>query len=358
MRLSRRDFLGRVGFGATLGLALAKGPQSLISELLFEPEAPLVTAHPLPSNPFVDGERALVAVIHGTDPAAMLAEGLRLLGGFDRLDLRGKRVLIKPNLLNDRPPPTTTNPLVVEALARMVRSSGATGVTVADSSGMIRFPTRENFIATGMQTAAERAGAGVLSLEDAPWVRIEPSAATIMRRYLVSKPVYDADLVLNVPVVKTHRFAEYSCALKNLVGIIHPRHRPSLAFLSGRWHERIAELNLAVHPKLTVADATRIMIDGGPTSGTAAEANLLLLSGDRVALDAVALALLRSFGAWSKDPGLTVWDQRQIKRAGELGLGASNAAQLSIVGASIDGERRRFERLLADLKREVGLPAS
>ena len=82
------------------------------------------------------------------------------------------------------------------------------------------------------------------------------------------QPVYESDIFINVPVIKTHQFAHYSCSLKNLVGIVHPRYRPSIRFFSGQWHERIAELNLAVHPHLTIADGTTMMIAGGPTSGT------------------------------------------------------------------------------------------
>ncbi|GKS58541.1 hypothetical protein YTPLAS18_20680 [Nitrospira sp.] len=278
-----------------------------------------------------------------------------MLGGIGRLECAGKHVCIKPNLLSDRPPPTTTSPAVVEALVRLVKAAGARAVTLADSSGMIRFPTRDNFVATGMKAVADRTGATVLALEEEKWVAVQPPDATVMQRYLVSKPVYDAELVINVPVVKTHRFAEFSCALKNLVGIVHPRHRPSLAFLSGRWHERIAELNLSIHPALHVADATTIMIDGGPSSGKAAKANLILLSGDRVALDAVALALLRSYGAWAKDLKLRVWDQRQIKRAGELRLGTRGPEHMSVVGRSLElGQSDRFDRLLDTLRAEIG----
>ena len=199
----------------------------------------------------------------------------------------------------------------------------------------------------------------MLALEDEEWVVVQPPQASIMQRYLVSKPVYEAEILINVPVVKTHRFAEFSCALKNLVGVVHPRHRPSLAFLSGHWHERIAELNLSVHPVLHVADATTIMIDGGPTTGTAVQSNVILVSGDRVALDVVALALLRSYGAWLKDPTLRVWDQRQIKRAGELGLGVRDPRQVVLVGRTLEtNQHARLDKLLAALRKEIGLGAT
>ena len=352
--LSRRDLLGRIGFGASLYTAIVMAPRSLLGDLLFEPTAPLVEPKPIPPNPFVNGPRSLVAVVHGRDPQTMLAAGLEQLGGLIRLPIPGKRVLIKPNVVNDRPPPSTTNPLVVEAVIQSVRSAGGGEITVADSSGLIRFPTKANLAATGMQAAAARQGAKVLALEDQGWVGVEPPGATVLRRYYVSKPLYEADLVINVPVIKTHRFAHYSCSLKNWVGIVHPHNRPSVTFLSGHWHERIAELNLAVHPHLTVADGTKIMIEGGPTSGTPAQADLLLISGDRIALDVTALALLRSYGQWPKIMEGSPWDQRQIKRAVELGLGASGPEHIELAPVSTDGENETFARLVERLRKDIG----
>jgi uncharacterized protein (DUF362 family) len=355
MSLSRRDLLNRLGFGLTFLPALAMTPRPVMRSILFEPDAPLAPAKPLPPNPFTRDGKSLVALVRGEEPAAMLAQGLALIGGIDRLSVHGKRVMLKPNIVNAKPPPSTTSPAIVAATVRAMLDAGATDVVVADSSGMTRFPTRENLVATGIQAAAESAGGRVMALEDEPWVRIEPAGAEVLRQFYVSKPVYEAPVFINLPVVKTHRFAHYSCSLKNLVGIAHPRNRPSLAFLAGSWHERIAELNLAVHPQLTVADATTIMIAGGPSSGTPARADLLLLSGDRIALDAVAVALLRSYESWPKVMDKGVWEQRQIRRAIELGLGARGPNQVELVTASVAGTDARFERLVERIRRDVGL---
>lgn len=353
--LRRREFLERAALGLTVLPALALAPRSLLRSLLFEPDGPLVPAKPIPPNPFTRDGRALVVLVHGSDPAVMAREGLELLGGAGLLGLAGKRVLLKPNVVNNRRPPSTTAPEVVGAVARLVRNAGAGEVLVADSSGMIRFPTSKNLEATGMHRAAEAARARLLALEDEPWVRVEPPGAASLKRFYVSKPVYDAEVFINLPVVKTHRFAHYSCSLKNLVGITHPRYRPSLSFLSGDWHERIAELNLAVHPQLTIADATTVMIAGGPTTGTPARADLLLLSGDRVALDAVAVALLRTYGEWPKVLERGVWQQRQIVRAIELGLGARGPKDMEVVTHSVGEDATDFERLAERIRRDVGL---
>lgn len=353
MSLRRRDLLNRLAFGLTFAPALAMAPRKVWGSLLFEPEGQLVPAKPIPPNPFTRDGKALVALVHGQDPHELLQAGLGLIGGIDRLDLRGKKVLLKPNIVNDRPPPTTTSVPVIASVARLVRRAGAAEVIVADSSGIIRFPTSENLTATGVRAAAEAEGAKVLALEEEPWVLVEPAGAESLPRFYVSRPVYEADIFINLPVVKTHRFAHYSCSLKNLVGITHPRYRPSVTFLAGNWHERIAELNLAVHPQLTIADATTVMIEGGPTSGTSAQADLLLLSGDRVALDVVAVALIRTFGSWPKVEGKSPWEQRQIKRAIELGLGVSHPDQIELVTQSVSGPHEGFGKLVEKIRQDI-----
>lgn len=350
---SRREFFARLACGLSLVPPLISAPRSLWRQLLFDPDGPLVPVKPVPPNVFTRNGKSLVALVHGKNLRAMLQTGLGLLGGVERLNPQGRSVLIKPNVLNDRPPPSTTSASVVEGVVEVFQQSGAKHVTVGDGSGIIRLPTADNLIATGIRRAAERRGAAVLALEEQPWVRVEPPQAQAIRRYFLSRPVYDADLFINVPVIKTHRFAEYSCSLKNIVGVIHPRYRPSVTFLSGNWHERIAELNLAVHPQLTIADGTTVMIAGGPTSGTSVIADLLLLSGDRVALDMIAMGLLRAYGAWPKVQGMRIEAQRQIRRAAELGLGVQEAERIELVSQSIEHRASDFERLVGRIREDV-----
>lgn len=353
MTFSRRELFHNAAFGLVLLPAVARSPRHVLRQLLFEPEGPLVPLKAFPANPFVANGRPLVAMVYGKEPRRMVRRGLELLGGIDRLQLRGKRVLLKPNVLNDRPPPSTTNPRVVATMAELARDGGAGEVTVADGSGIIRLPTSDNLTKTGMRAAAESAGARVLALEDEPWVRLEPPHSEALRRFYFSRPVYEADLVINMPVIKTHRFAEFSCSLKNFVGAVHPRNRPSVNFWSGDWHERIAELNLAVHPVLTVADGTTIMIEGGPTSGTPAHTDVVLCSGDRVAVDVVAIALLRSFGTWSKLEGKRIEEQRQIKRAAALGLGIGVGRDIELVIGEADPAPPAFTQLVGRMKRDL-----
>ncbi|MBI4002214.1 MAG: DUF362 domain-containing protein [Nitrospira defluvii] len=353
MPFSRRELFNNAGFGLLLLPALLRSPRTILRHLLFDPEGPLVSPKAIPTNPFTQNGKSLVAIVHGKDPGRMLQRAFDLLGGVGQLGLHGKRVLLKPNVLNDRPPPSTTNPQVVGAMAKLVKETGAAEVVVADGSGIIRLPTSANLTSTGIRAAAEAAGARVLALEDEPWVRLEPPEAKSLRQFYFSRPVYEADIVINMPVIKTHRFAEFSCSLKNFVGVVHPRYRPSVTFWTGDWHERIAELNLAVHPTLTVADGTMTMIEGGPTSGTAAQTDLLICSGDRVAVDLVAIALLRSFGAWPKLQGKRIGDQRQVKRAAALGLGVGSGRDIEVVSGAVDLAPPAFIQLVEHIRRDL-----
>jgi uncharacterized protein (DUF362 family) len=93
----------------------------------------------------------------------------------------------------------------------------------------------------------------------------------------------------------------------------------------------IAEINLAYTPEFILSDAVEVFTDGGPMQGTRKNANVMLLTSDRVALDAVGLAVLKSVGANSAITDTPIWQQDQIARAVELGLGATSAAEIEIV---------------------------
>src|SRR5437879_11711001 len=90
--------LGRLAGGMTFLSAVAFAPRSIVNTLLFEPDGALVPAKPLPPNPFMRDGKALVAIVRGDDPLAMLHAGLHLIGGIGRLGLLAERVEVKTNL--------------------------------------------------------------------------------------------------------------------------------------------------------------------------------------------------------------------------------------------------------------------
>ncbi len=353
MKLSRRAFLTLAGLAA-LGITVP-ACRRMLRQILFSPEA---VPGPPPAawvNPFRAGGKSLVAIVHGDDVPRMVRRALELLGGVERLDLAGRGVLVKPNVVSGEPPPATTDPRVVTAVIELARGAGAASLAVGDMSAVLALPTRPNLARTGIARAAEAAGAAVLAFDEGEWVEVHPPAAELAQTVYVAKAAYEAPRLVSVPAIKAHRSATFSCALKNTVGCVHGKNKP-WAYGSSRWEPSIAELNLAVRPHLYVVDGLRTMVAGGPWSGEAAATDLVLASGDPVALDVVALGLLKHFARSERIARQgDVWDNGQIRRAVALGLGARGPAEVELRADALGGDRQGFDRLIGGIRRHAGL---
>jgi uncharacterized protein (DUF362 family) len=123
---------------------------------------------------------------------------------------------------------------------------------------------------------------------------------------------------------------------------------------SGGWEPAVAELNAAVRPHLYVVDGLRCMVRGGPYSGDAADTGVILAGGDPIAVDVVALGILKHFGRWDMVDSKGVWDQVQIRRAIALGLGARGPHEVEVVAEDLAGGDPDFARLLEGVRRHVG----
>lgn len=276
-------------------------------------------------NPYTEDGKALVGVVRGNNIMEMIREAVSIIGGFRKIDINGKTILVKPNVVSGKPNPTTTNPKVVGTVVKLLYEEGASKVIVGDMSAMLTISTKRNMEKTGIKKAAEEAGAQVVYFEDHDWVEVEIPGARYIKRLYVTEWIYNVDRVINLPVIKTHRSASYSICLKNFIGATHLKQRPYLID-PGHWEELIAEMNIAYQPHLNIVDGTRIMIEGGPWEGTSADTNLIIASGDRIAADIAGLNIIKGFGRWKMVTDKDVWEQRQIKRALELGLGVKKGA--------------------------------
>lgn len=290
-----------------------------MSQLFFRPKKrikPLMF-----KNPYTENGKVLVSIVKGDNIMNILRESLSIIGGLKRIDVKGKTILVKPNVVSGEPNPATTNPEVVRSIVKLLYEEGASKVIVGDMSAMLTLSTRRNMERTGIKRAAMDAGAEVVYFEDYDWVEVELPQALYIQRVYVTEWIYNVDRVINLPVIKTHRSASYSICLKNFIGATHLKQRPYLID-SSHWEELVAEMNIAYQPHLNIVDGTRIMIEGGPWEGTSIDTNLIIASGDRVAADIAGLNIIKGFGRWKMVTEKDVWEQRQIKRALELGLGA------------------------------------
>ncbi|HEV8662246.1 MAG TPA: DUF362 domain-containing protein [Candidatus Methylomirabilis sp.] len=349
MRLTRRHLLALGGLAASA--LFFPQCRAVLRQFLFSPGGEVVPPRPVP--PAAVGAKRRVAIVRADGVAAGVREAVALVDGLAALDCRGRQVLVKPNVVSGRPPPATTDPRVVAALLALLRETGASRLSMGDMSAVVSLPTRPNLEATGMAAVAAAAGADLLALEEGDWVEVRPPRARHATAFHVARAVYEAERLVSVPVLKAHRSASYSFALKNTVGVVHARNKP-WAYGGSAWEEVVAELNLAVHPRLYVADALTVMASGGPWSGDVVRPGCILAGTDPVALDAVGLGILKHYGKADHVVGKGVWDQGQIRRAIALGLGVQSGVEVEIVARDLTAGDPAFAPLLDRVRAEVG----
>src|SRR3990167_5916925 len=330
--------------GISIYLILKFQWRFVLTYLFSKPKAKKIDPEPN-SNVYKNDEKALISVVQGDDIYALLKEGINLIGGLERLDIKGKSILIKPNIVNRYPSPSNTNPLVIKHLIKILHECGVSKIFVGDMSAIFALPTKKNAMKSGIWEAISEEDMTFVSFEEYGWVEVDIPDGRFVKKAIVSEFIYTVDRVINVPVIKTHRYANYTISLKNFIGAIHPQHRPYF-IAPDFWDEVIAELNVAYTPHLNILDGTKIFIKGGPTRGTVAMPNLIIITGDRIAADVVGLSVIRSFGGWQRLKTMNIWEQRQIKRAIELRLGVGNPSELIIVSQCLGTDKRGFDELM------------
>ena len=307
-------------------------------------------------NRFIDEEgKSMVGIVLGTgrqdEVSDMVKKSVDIIGGIEKLDVRGKTALLEPNLNSGDLYPASTNPQVVKGVIEMLYSAGASKVFVGDMSNP-NYSTADAMKRAGIADVVEETGAFPLYFEDEEWISIKIPEAKNIQEISLSKSVYDAEILIDMPTVKTHSLATYSMSMKNFVGTIHPKSRMTM-HSSQNLEQAIAEINLAIHPDLVVMDGTRSMVSGGPVEGTVKNTNLIVASGDRIANDIVGLSIIKNYRLSERINNKDVWDQTQIKKALDLNIG-SGKSKIKLVSYSFTG-KEPLDTLLNDIQQISGL---
>jgi uncharacterized protein (DUF362 family) len=253
---------------------------------------------------------------------------LRFIGAPD---YAGKHVFVKPNFNSADPPPGSTHNDTLDALLEAVRAANPGQITIAERSGPA--VVAEVFAQKGIGALCDKYGADFLDLETLPpeaWITVERPDLHWPGGFEIPKAVAEADAVVATCCLKTHGVGGvYSNALKLAIGLI-PKDFPKL-HNTPDMRKMIAEVNLAYTPEFVLSDAVEVFVDGGPMEGERRRADLMLISRDRIALDAVGLAILKSLGSNAAIMDTPIFAQEQIARAVELGLGVTSPEQIEIV---------------------------
>ncbi len=277
-------------------------------------------------NPFAENDKALVSktTILGNLEESIL-RSVDLVGGFGKVIGKGDEVWLKPNFNTGDLPPGSSDPDFVKAVIDQLYKHGASKVVVGESS-MMSASTRKVFEETGMLRKAEEAGAEVVFFDEGKWVKVETGGKYLGKVSLPEKALGAKKLVY-VCCMKTHKWAKFTLSLKLAVGFMKPNERTLLHLR--HIEEKIADLNLVVHPDLIIMDGRVCFINGGPTCGELRSPNVILASGDRVAIDVEAIKTIQSFEGNSLPAN--PWNYTQIRRAAQLGIGVKSEAEYTVV---------------------------
>jgi len=275
-------------------------------------------------------EKSPIAIISATDRAQGIKEAAGLLGINPA---KGKSVFIKPNFNTADPFPASTHPETLEAVISLVKSMGPISITVGDRSGPA--DTADVMKQLGAQDICARHSAGLMNLEELPdnrWQKMRPEGTHWRNGFLFAKPVMEAGCVVTTCCLKTHGFGGvFTMSLKLSIGAVHQSNMSELHTSFRSMRSMIAEVNTAYSPALIVMDAMEAFTDNGPMSGPKKHAGLIVAGTDRVALDAVGLAILKSLGSNRTIMDTPIFAQEQIVRAVELGIGAPSPSAIELL---------------------------
>jgi uncharacterized protein (DUF362 family)/Pyruvate/2-oxoacid:ferredoxin oxidoreductase delta subunit len=263
-----------------------------------------------------------------------LQKNIAFIGGLQDIISPAVRVFVKINHLPPASPAEkgiVTHPIFVEAVLRLLKETGAS-IIVGDD---VESSDRDGFEISGFRQMSKRAEVELLNLREAGFV------------VYVSKIVLDADVIVNLPKLKTHSLTVLTGGVKNIYGIIPEGLRKRF---HGEYTKRedfcqvltdIFSITIT-KPQLTIMDSIIAMEGEGPACGSLKRSGIILASWDAVALDAVATKIL----------GLNPLDIYTTKYAAERGLGIGDLRNIEIVGENLE------DGIVADFRLPAGATGS
>lgn len=248
---------------------------------------------------------------------------------------KGGNVLIKPNFNTADPTPGSTHNDTLKQLIVELWERDARAVTIGERSGPP--VTRKVMEDKGVFDLARDLKASIVNfeeLEESAWVEVGPKASHWSNGIFIPRIVAESPYTVTTCCLKTHGYGGVlSMSLKLAVGMTPKRFMREMHGDKEHMRRRIAEINLGYKPAFIVMDGVEAFVDGGPSSGKRVTANVLIGGTDRVAVDAVGVAVLKELGSNAAIMERKIFEQDQIARAVELGLGISGPDRIDLLAA-------------------------
>ena len=281
-----------------------------------------------------------VSLIKADQPGieAAVRKAVSLAGGLDKIVKSDSRVLIKPNLFRPEPSGTglITDCRVTEAVTKIVLELGAKSVVIGEGSGAGydfdgSHSTEEAFRVSGTADVARKLGVALCNLNRDAFVEVIISNPYVMDKVRVARTALESDVIISVPVLKTHVRTLITLSLKNMKGVMagaekRKTHRLGL-------DQAIADLNLAVKPDYVVVDGLAGMQGLWEYPEDRFELGVIMAGRDPVAVDTAGTYLM------GFDPSQVMHLQYFARRQGTV----ADLSRLELVGESIDEYRQSLK---------------
>jgi uncharacterized protein (DUF362 family)/Pyruvate/2-oxoacid:ferredoxin oxidoreductase delta subunit len=276
-------------------------------------------------------------------------KALELIDADSLFEKEHMRIMIKPNILMDKEPEraVTTHPEVVRGVIRWIKKFGQHNIVVAESSGTSSpGATQKAFEGSGIKKVCIEENVDWTPFEKTERKKYEVENPLILEEFVSSPLLKEADLIINIPKIKTHWQVLLTCCIKNMFGTLilgnkaktHARFSTLDAFSAA-----LADIYSISNPQLTIIDGYLCQEGKGPSQGDIVKMNLIMAGYDGVALDAAVCKII----------GLEPKEVRYIEKAEQKNLGTSDLSKIEILGETIEQVYRKFK---IPRKRPVSVP--
>lgn len=280
-----------------------------------------------------------IAKIEKDDVSAAVNQALDLIDA-KKLMREGMTIVLKANLLAAKPSEKAvcTHPEVVRAVIRWLKQFEPKRIVLTDSTGGGANPggTERAMDVSGLKKVCEEEGVEAIPIEKTERAVYTVKDPLVLHEFPSSTLLKEADLIINIPKIKTHALTIFTCCVKNMLGTLPLKQKSKIHAQFPRIHDfsaALADIYSVSNPQLTIVDGYLCQEGMGPSGGTVVKLDLILAGFDGVALDSVACAIT----------GIDVNTIQHVKLAEKKGLGTTNQNLIDILGETIDSVKRPFK---------------
>ena len=276
-------------------------------------------------------------------------QAVALAGGLPGIG-PGSTVLLKPNVVNPSPSGSgqITDARVTEAVARMVMEHHPGRIIIGEgaSVGYDMVGLKDSLHCmevSGTAQVARKLGTELLDLNRDERIEVRAEDAFVMERFAVARAAWEADVIIDLPVIKTHGRTGITCGMKNMKGVLPGREKKRTHRLG--LDRAIVDLNRVMKPHFTVVDAIVGMQGIHAYPEDRASVGRIVAGADVVAVDTVCAAMM----------GFDVEQILHVKLAGEAGLGIADLDQIELRGEALETASQKFVSYQEAIRKRFGM---